>query len=162
MNQVATGQFASGHACVGKQSACAAFNVNPRVNACGAGMRRDGIQLFFAFSQILGQRTQGCCTLLEVHGQHPLKTRCSAVLKGLRKVETFGMGKGHFFAIDGAVQCLCCLLTDPTAGDKTLENVGHMWCALWRWKKRRNMQLKSTSTINQPHGLEILCMFPRF
>jgi hypothetical protein len=36
------------------------------------------------------------------------------------------MGKSHFLAIDGAVKGLCCLLTDPAAGDKTLEDGGHL------------------------------------
>lgn len=36
------------------------------------------------------------------------------------------MGKGHFFAIDGTVEGLGSLLTDPTTGDKTLEDGGHL------------------------------------
>ena len=36
------------------------------------------------------------------------------------------MGRSHFFAIDGTVEGLGGLLADPTAGDKTLENGGHV------------------------------------
>jgi hypothetical protein len=71
------------------------------------------------------------------------------------------MGKCHFFAIDGAVEGLSRLLADPAAGDKTLENGGHKGYAHWL-EKSRNMQLKTSSLINQPHKLEILCMFPCF
>jgi hypothetical protein len=42
------------------------------------------------------------------------------------KIQGLGMGKGHFLAIDGAVEGLAGLLTDPTVGDKTLENGGHV------------------------------------
>jgi hypothetical protein len=47
------------------------------------------------------------------------------------------MGKGHFFAIDGAVEGLGSLLSDPAAGDKTLEYGGHKKCAFWRWKDKK-------------------------
>jgi hypothetical protein len=42
------------------------------------------------------------------------------------KVEAFGMRKCDFFTVDGTVEGLGSLLTRPAAGDKTLENGGHV------------------------------------
>jgi hypothetical protein len=50
------------------------------------------------------------------------------------------------------------LLTDPAAGDKTLEYGGHLKGS-HAGLIVQNVQQASKNRINQPHGLEILCMF---
>jgi hypothetical protein len=47
-------------------------------------------------------------------------------LKGFSEIKALSVRKGDFLAIDGAVEGLGGLLADPTAGDQTLENGGHV------------------------------------
>jgi hypothetical protein len=55
------------------------------------------------------------------------------------------MRKSHLCAIDGAVERLCGLGTDPTAGDKTLENGGHLMWTLAGLKALRKLSSINTA-----------------
>ena len=151
VDQVAAGQLARAHVGVGKQRAAAAFDVDPAVHARGAGVGRDGVQLFLALAQVLGQRLQPRGALLEIQRQQARQAHAAGVVHRLAKVERFSMGVGHGLAIDGAAQGLGRLRADPAAADETLEKSGHVW----GWGGSRKQALGG---ISRPIGHELSCI----
>ena len=88
-------------------------------------MGRDGVQLFFALTQVFGQGLQGIGALLKIQGQHAGQAVGTGKVQGFGKVQAVRMGVGHHRAIDGAVQRRCGLAADPAAADETLKYLGH-------------------------------------
>ena len=125
MDQVATGQLVAAHARIGKQGACAAFDVDPAVGTGRAGVGRDGVQRFFVLAQVLGQGFEAQGTLLKIELEQIGQAHAAGVVHGVGKVDGLGMGLVNRLAVEGAAQVLRALLADPLATDETLQDLGH-------------------------------------
>ena len=152
VDQVAAGQLVAAHARIGEQRACTAFDVDPAVGAGGTGVGRDGVQLLFVLTQVLGQGLEALGAFLKVELEQIGQAHGAGVMHRVAKVECFGMGLVNRLAVDGAAQGLRALLADPLATDETLQDLGHGEMLSGKVKDR-------PVRINRPIGREILIGF---
>ena len=125
VHQIARRQLVARHAGIGKQGARAALNVDPAVSAGGAGVGRDGIQLFLVLAQVFGQCLEALSALLKIHRHQGGQAGGARIGDGLAKIDGFGVGLCYRTAVDGTAQHLRRRLAYPAAGDQTLKGCGH-------------------------------------
>ena len=137
MQKVARWQLVAAHRGIGRQGACAAFDVDPAIGARCAGVGRHSVQCLLVFHQVFGQRSQPGGALLKVKRQQAWQTDCAGMVHGFCKIRCFGMRAVDRFAIDGAAQGLPGLLANPAASDVTLKGGGHGGGIFFRFKNNQ-------------------------
>jgi hypothetical protein len=86
---------------------------------------RDGVELLFVLTQVLGQGFEALGTFLKVELQQIGQAHGTGEVHRITKINRLGMGLEYRGPIDGAAQILCALLADPLATDETLQDLGH-------------------------------------
>ena len=125
VKHIARRQLVTAHRGIGKQGASSPVDINPAIGPRGARVRRDGIQRFLVFHQILGQCFKALGAFLKVQCQQIFSTLGAGIVQCTFKINGFGMGAGNGTAIDSAAKGLCGLRTKPLTRDVTLERGGH-------------------------------------